>query len=186
VRIDSALNISWCSPVGNFPPPQTWGDFFCPPRRTFYPPRRTLMDLRGQSCCILFPFVDILAPIDGLVTRCSNSTCDIRKLLCGCSGFVNAIRTWYCTADKRQPSPKLDPLHKSFLHSWPLHPSGRVSLCGRNLRHPVMTIVPARPTGACQTNCGTGAGMSDNGDGYSTPPDETVVYDGRSSAMRAS
>ena len=41
-----------------------------------------------------------------------------------------------------------------------------------------MTIVPARPTGACQTNCGTGAGRSDNGDGYSTLPDETVVYDG--------
>ena len=25
-----------------------------------FPPRRTLMDLHGQSCCILFPFVDIL------------------------------------------------------------------------------------------------------------------------------
>lgn len=27
---------------------------------TQHPSRRTLMDLRGQSCCILFPFVDIL------------------------------------------------------------------------------------------------------------------------------
>ena len=25
-----------------------------------FPPRRTLMDLRGQSCCTLFPFFDIL------------------------------------------------------------------------------------------------------------------------------
>ena len=39
-----------------------------PPRRTFYPPRRTLMDVRGQSCCALFHFVDILASL-GVETK---------------------------------------------------------------------------------------------------------------------
>ena len=63
--------------VGNFPLALGLGGFFYPPRRnqmrhrvafegenvyTQHPPRRTLMDVLGQSCCILFPFVDILCP----------------------------------------------------------------------------------------------------------------------------
>jgi hypothetical protein len=77
--------------------------------------------------CTLFRFVDILVPINGLVPRCSSVKRNVRKLLCGCSGFVNARCTCDSTASKRQPSLKLVPLHKSFLHLWPVPQQGYLS-----------------------------------------------------------